>query len=255
MSGRSASGRSARRLAEVAREHEARPLARELGLQRPVPELEDRGPRGEGLAGTAAAAAIGGLGHRELQFGLGDLRGDRALDPARVVAREPGGRGLPRHRERRGLGRDLAAGGVAPCPLGAELALRRARKLLHEADAGHRHAFPREAPAIGAAGRHVLDAEEQLRVGQFGERAGHLACRLDHRALGRDLGGTVDGDALRLRKRQRHADLRERRHGGAREQGERGERRCARADARGAPWRPHGDPGQGLELEHLEPPA
>jgi len=92
-----------RRLSEVAREGEARPLARELGLQRAVPELEDRGPRGQDLAGTAAAAAIAGLGHRELQFGLGDLRGDGALDPARVVAREPGDRSLPRHRERRGL--------------------------------------------------------------------------------------------------------------------------------------------------------
>ncbi len=189
--------------ADVAGECDARAPRLRCGVRRAIAQVDHHALHGDQLALRRLAGAVRRRDRRHGKLGLGDLRGDHALCVGGVTARKPRRRGVALDGERRRLDGDRAPFGIALGALRLELALFRAREFLHQPDLRHRHEIARERPGVRTLGRHVLDADLELRIGQLAARDGHFARRVDHRALRDELLRVRHGELERFGERQR----------------------------------------------------
>ena len=138
-----------------------------IGLRDAVVELRHHHARGEHIGLRAASAAIRCIGRLDLQPRFIALRDQRVAHALLVVAIEPGERGVALQIGERRRAAGLRSFGFALEARCTRLALVAARELLHHADRAHRHEVARQAEAIRAVDRQVVDTRRQRRIGQL----------------------------------------------------------------------------------------
>ena len=139
------------------------------------------GTSGEEVGQAPASGAIGSFRRVDLGRRCAALLGDDRRHRFGVVAIKPRDGGVALNR---GYGDALFGGGLFRLALetfGARLALFGPGELLHDAHAAHGHEVSRQAEAILAIDRQIVDS-------QFGDRIGKLRRRHRHFARGIDSG-------------------------------------------------------------------